>query len=446
MPSEFRRTARELSAAPVADLPPDPPPLPTRNPGKTDLSVFTTRPPSTAGGRVRSRRWRGWLTPAALVVLLVVAGCSSGSTSAAGQGGQSTVRQAASGDRLSLRGLCPDPVVVQSSWFPQVEHSAVYQLLGAGYRVDAEHKQVAGPLVAGGVDTGVKIQIRAGGPAVAYQPVSARMDADRSITLGMVASDELIQQSAAHPLLGVVAPLDLDPQVIMWDPAAHPDWNTIADIGQTSETVLYFPGLPYMDYLLGAGILRRSQVDASYDGSPSRLVSSRGRVAVQGYVTNEPDAWHYEVPAWGKPLAYQLVNDTGYPNYANVLAIRLGDRGRLDGCLRRLVPMIQRAQVDFMAHPEPTIAVIVSAVRAYHGFTYTPALARYAVKIMRSEGIVGNGGNPTLGDFDHARIARLLNILVPIFTGQHKTIRSGLGFDDLVTNAYIDPEMRLPAA
>jgi len=342
--------------------------------------------------------------------------------------------------------VCPDPVVVQSSWFPQVEHSAVYQLLGAGYRLDAEHKSVTGPLVSAGVDTGVKIQIRAGGPAVAYQPVPARMHADRSITLGMVASDELIQQSAVHPLLGVVAPLDLDAQVIMWDPATHPDWNTIADIGQTSERVLYFPGLPYMDYLLGAGILRRSQVDAGYDGSPSRLVSSRGRIAVQGYVTNEPYAWQHEVPAWGRPLAYQLVNDTGYPNYANVLAIRPADRGRLDGCLHRLVPIIQRAQVDFMAHPDPAIAVIVGAVQAYHGFTYTPALARYAVKTLRSEGIVGNGGNPTLGDFDHARIARLLRILDPIFTGQHKPIRPDLGFDDLVTNAYIDPAIRLPSA
>jgi hypothetical protein len=449
------------------EVEPSPPswrsPLPRRRPGLADLREFTTAPPPPGG---RHRPTLGslrvftvpsgrptlvrLLTVALGVLAMLAAGCSSGTGGTGGQGGQggqAPVRQqAASGDRLSLRGVCPDPVVVQSSWFPQAEHGAVYQLLGAGYRLDAEHKSVTGPLVSAGVDTGVRIQIRAGGPAVAYQPVPARMDADRSITLGMVASDELIQQSAAHRLLGVVAPLELDPQIIMWDPATHPDWNTIADIGQTDEKVLYFPGLPYMDYLLGAGVLRRSQVDASYDGSPSRLVASRGRIAVQGYVTNEPQAWRYEVPAWGKPLAWQLVNDTGYPNYANVLAIRPADRGRLEGCLGRLVPMIQRAQVAFMAHPEPTITLIVHAVQAYHGFTYTPALANYAVKTMRSEGIVGNGGNPTLGDFDHARIARLVDILVPIFTSQHKPTRPDLGFDDLVTNAYIDPTIRLPAA
>jgi hypothetical protein len=249
------------------------------------------------------------LRTAAAVVLLLAAGCSS--SAGAGDSGQAAQRQAPAGDTTNLRGVCPDTVVAQSSWFPQVEHSAVYQLLGEGYQVDANHKSVTGPLVAGGVDTGVRIQVRAGGPAVAYQPVSARMDADRSITLGMVPADELIQQSAEHPLLGVVAPLDLDAQIIMWDPKTHPDWNGIRDIGQTNETVLYFQGLPYMDYLLGAGILRRSQVDSSYDGNPARLVASKGRIAVQGYVTNEPWAWQREVPAWGRPLAYQLISDTG---------------------------------------------------------------------------------------------------------------------------------------
>jgi len=379
-----------------------------------------------------------------VLAALLAVGCSNGAASV-GQGGQPVTGAAQPDARLSLRGQCPDTVVVQSSWFPQVEHSAVYQLLGAGYRLDAGHKSVTGPLVSSGVDTGVKLQIRAGGPVVAYQPVSARMDADRSITLGMVPSDELIQQSAAHPLLGIVAPLDLDPQIIAWDPATHPNWNTISDIGQTNETVLYFPGLPYMDYLLGAGILRRSQVDSSYDGNPSRFIASRGRIAVQAYLTNEPYAWAHEVAAWGRPMAYQLVTDTGYPNYSNVLAIRPGDRDRLDGCLRRLVPMIQGAQVQFMARPDPTIDVIVSTAKAYHGFTYTTALAKYAVRVMRSEGIVGNAGNPTLGDFDHARVARLLQILKPIFAGQNKNIRPGLGFDDVVTNAYIAPTIGLPA-
>jgi hypothetical protein len=342
--------------------------------------------------------------------------------------------------------VCPATVVVQSSWYPQVEHGAVYQLRGTGYQINANRKRVSGPLVAAGVDTGVRLEIRAGGPAIGSQQTSAQMYADRSITIGMLNTDELVQQSATTPVLGVVAPLDLDPQVLAWDPVTHPDWNTISDIGQTDSPVLYYQGSPFMEYLIGTGILRRSQVDASYDGKPGRFVTDHGRDAVQAYATNEPYAWSHEVPQWGKELKYALINDTGYPNYANVLGIRPGDRGQLDGCLRRLVPIIQAGQVAFAADPGPAVEVMLAVNTAYHGFPYDRPLADYAVKTMLEQAILGNGSNRTLGDFDPARITRLIGILAPIFTGQKKPVKAGLGVDDVVSNAYIDPVIGLPAS
>lgn len=382
------------------------------------------------------------LTLLAAVVLMATAACGSSDSAA---GGQSVASAAADGSQLSLKGVCPAVIRVQSSWYPQVEHAALYQLLGAGSKVDASKKTVTGPLVASGVDTGVTLEIRAGGPAIGNQPVSAQMAADPSITIGMLNSDELIQQSRAHPLLGVVAPLEIDPQVIFWDPKAHPDWNTIADIGQTTTKILYFQNIPFMAYLLGDGILRPSQVDPSYDGNPATFVADRGKVAVQGYVTNEVWAWQHEVPQWGKPLDYQLVNDTGYPNYANLLAIRPADQPKLDSCLKRLVPIIQRAQVQFMAKPGPTVDLIVKAVAAQHGFAYTKALADYAVTAMRNQGIVANGRDHTLGNFQDDRMQRMIDILTPIFTGQHQPIKAGLTVNDLVTNHYVDPTIGLPS-
>jgi hypothetical protein len=376
--------------------------------------------------------------------MVVVAGCAGGE--ATGAGGQPARATANPGAAVSLRGVCPATIVVQSSWFPQAEHGELYELVGRGYRIDRARKWVTGPLVASGVDTGVALQIRAGGPAIGFQLTSAQMYADRSITLGMLNTDELIQQSKATPVLGVVAPLDLDPQIIAWDPAAHPDWNTISDIGQTDTRVLYYQTSPFMSYLLGSGILRPSQVDGSYDGTPSRFVASGGKIAVQGYATNEPWSWEHEVPQWGRPFAYQLINDTGYPNYANVLGIRPVDRGKLDGCLHRLVPILQRAQVDFIRDPAAAIAVMLAANDAYRsGFHYDRPLADYAVATMREQAIVGNGGNPTLGDFDTGRIAKLIGILTPIFKGQKKPVKDGLGPVDVMTNAYIDAGIGLPA-
>jgi hypothetical protein len=202
----------------------------------------------------RSAHWSP-ATKAALAALVaaLAAACSSGA--ATGSGGQAVRGAAASGDTRNLRGVCPATIVVQSSWFPEVEHGAEYQLLGKGYGIDSKGKSVTGRLVAAGVDTGVKIQIRAGGPAIGFQQTSAQMYADPSITLGMLNTDEMIQQSKDKPVLGVVAPLDIDPQVIMWDPASHPEWNTISDIGQANSKVLYYQGSPFMGYLLGAGIL-----------------------------------------------------------------------------------------------------------------------------------------------------------------------------------------------
>jgi hypothetical protein len=71
---------------------------------------------------------------------------------------------ATSGDPHSLAGVCPNPVVVQTSWWPESTHGGIYQLLGNA-TVDNGKKTIRGPLVSGGVDTGVQLEIRAGGPA-----------------------------------------------------------------------------------------------------------------------------------------------------------------------------------------------------------------------------------------------------------------------------------------
>jgi hypothetical protein len=374
-----------------------------------------------------------------VVALALLAGaCSSASDGDTGQA------PAAASAQLNLKGVCPDPVVVQSSWFPQAEHGAVYQLLGSGYQVDSAHKRVTGPLVVRGRSTGIRLQIRAGGPAVGNQTAAALMYQDPSVTLGMMNPDQIIQLSKDQPVVGVVAPMELDPQIVLWDPASHPDWHTIADIGQTDTKVLYFQGNTYMDYLLGSGILRRSQVDGSYDGSPAAFVASGGKLAVQAYATNEPYLYQHEIKAWGKPVRFQLVYDTGYPNYANVLAVRSDRRASLDRCLHRLVPMLQQAQVDFMAKPGPAIDLMVKLDAAYHtGFVYTRGNAEFAVAQMRSLGIVANGTDRTLGNFDTGRLDRLIAITQPIFAGQRKPIRPGLGPVDVATNAYIDDSIGL---
>ena len=378
----------------------------------------------------RPPRRSGRLLVVALTVALLGAACSSPNRGAAAP--------PAASRSLNLKGVCPDPVVVQTSWYPQSEHGAVYQLLGSDSTIDAAHKKVTGPLVVHGRSTGVRIEIRAGGPAVGFQTAAALIYQDPSIALGMMNPDQIIQLSKTQPVVGVVAPMELDPQIILWDPRQHPDWHTIADIGQTNVKVLYFQGGTYMDYLLGSGILRKRQVDGSYDGSPSAFVASGGKIAVQGYATNEPYTYQHEIKAWGRPVAYQLVYDTGYPNYGNVLTVRSDHRAALAPCLRQLVPLIQQAQVEFVSSPAAAIGLILKLDTAYKGgFVYSRGNAQFAVDQMRHLGIVSNGADATLGNFDMARLARLIRIVAPIFSGQRKPIRANLGPGDVVTNEFI---------
>src|SRR5918993_794090 len=259
----------------------------------------------------RSMRQRTLAPVAAvLAVLLALAACSSDPTT----DDSAAPAPTASGEALSLKGDCPDTVVIQTDWFPESEYGNLYQLVGPGYTIDKGKKLVRGPLVASGQDTGVKVEVRTGGPAIGFQQVSAQMYADKSITLGQVSTDEAIQNSAAQPTLAVVAPLEISPIMIMWNKDKHPDFNNIADIGQTDTKILYYSTDTYMQYLLGAGLVRPSQADGSYDGTLSRWQQSDGGIANGGFPTSEPYIAANELRGKKYPnVDLQLINDTGYP-------------------------------------------------------------------------------------------------------------------------------------
>ena len=271
-------------------------------------------------------------------------------------------------DPVNLAEVCPSTIVVQTSWDPTAESfGALYALIGPNPEIDDKQKRVTGALTAQGKDTGVKLELRAGGPAIGFERATTQLYADKDIHLAVAnASDEVIQLSQTQPSLAVLALVDLDPQLILWDPATYPDWNTIADIGQTDAKVLYFGGDTYMEYLIGTDILEKSQVDGSFDGSPARFVAEQGEVAQSGYATSDPYVLEKATPEWGKPVKFQLVFDTGYPNYGSLLSIRTRDKDTLASCLKKLMPIVQQSQVDYLAKPATTNDPILVLVEQYN--------------------------------------------------------------------------------
>ncbi|MEU7820885.1 hypothetical protein [Catellatospora sp. NPDC049133] len=372
----------------------------------------------------------------ALVAMLLAGGCQSADPA-------TPPAPSAGSGSTDLAAVCPATVVVQAAWTPEAEHGALYHLLGPTPTIDAAAKKVTGPLMAGGQSTGVNIEIRAGGPAIGFQNAGAQMYADPSIMLGQVATDDAIGLSAKQPVVAVVAPFDIAPYMIMWDPAANPGFNSIVDIGKTDTKVLFFNGATYMDYLTGSGTLRRGQVDGAYDGSPTRFLAEKGKIAQQGFATNEPFIYEKALPQWKKPVKFQLIHDTGYPIYPEAVVVRADKKAEHAACLKRLVPIIQRSQVEYVKDFAATNELIIKLNDAYKGFPYSKEQAAFSVEQQLKLKIVGNGGNATLGDFDVDRVKQVIGIVGPIYAGQRKEVKAGLTAQDLVTNEFIDPAIGL---
>src|SRR4051812_45338168 len=199
----------------------------------------------------------------------------------------------------SLQGICPDKIVIQIDWYATPERAAAFQLVGPGGTIDKKKGTYSGPLAG----TGVSVEVRLGGPFIGFQPIPALMYQDPSIYLGYVATDDAVQAAEKFPTVGVVAPLDINPQIVMWDPGTY-KINGWSDVAKTKAKIVYIEGLPFMDYLVSKGYVVASQKDASFDGTPSRFVAERGKLMQQGYASNEPYRWEHDVDGWKKPVKF----------------------------------------------------------------------------------------------------------------------------------------------
>jgi hypothetical protein len=389
---------------------------------------------------MRVRRLR--LIAGGLVSALALGACS---LLPGGSGAASPAAAPRDDQPFELAGVCPNPVVIQTDWMPEAEYGATYNLVGPGYRVNKERNLVRGPLVVEGRQTGVDVEVRSGGPAIEFATIASVMYEDPSITLGYMNTEQAAQFHAKEPTVSVVAPMDISPGVIMWDPATHPDWNTMVDIGQTNSKVLVTKDDIFPDYLVGSGILRESQLLPEYDGSTTRFLNSGGEIAQGGFATAEPYLYEHD-PAWRKPIAFQLIHDTGFESYTQTLAVRAGDKDKLAPCLRKLVPLVQRSIADFIQQPQRTNRLIVDLVVKYASdiWSYSPDLAAFSAGQQLALGIVGNGPDPTVGNFDMARVGSVLEIVRPILAGRRQPLKASLRAEDLATNEFIDPRIGLP--
>jgi hypothetical protein len=342
-------------------------------------------------------------------------------------------------DTNDLSDACVSPVVVQTDWYPQAEHGGIYELLGSDYTVDAQRGATTGSLVFQGTDTGVDLEIRAGGPFI-ESPVVTELFLDDAIMFGYVGSDVALSRYGEAPTLAVFNALTINPQVILWNASEHPGVTTIAEIANEVPAVSVFGDRPYMRYLVSEGVVPNDKVDTNYKGS---LMLATDDIAHQGFATSEPFRYA-NLESGSIETAYQLVHDAGWISYPQNLAINKLRLETLRPCLAKLVPMMQQAQIDFVASPDRTVATILDVVEQFDTtWSQSAELANYAIATMKELGIVGNGDTTTFGDFESPRLDDFIVRATPILREQGLTIPD-LTASDIATNEFLNPDITLP--
>ena len=105
---------------------------------------------------------------------------------------------------------------------------------------------------------------------------------------------------------------------------------------------------------------------------------------------------------------------------------------------------LQQAQVDYINKPDAANKLILQLVNDYStGWVYSEGVAKFSVEQQKKLGLVGNGPDQTLGNFDEARITKVIGQANPIFKAAGKKVKDDLKASDLFTNEFVDTKIKL---
>ncbi|MEA2361580.1 MAG: hypothetical protein QOD71_725 [Thermoleophilaceae bacterium] len=371
---------------------------------------------------------------AVLVIALVAAACGGDS----GDGGGADKTPSGGGGTSDLASACGDRIVAQTDWYPSGNHSALYELAGQGGEIDSKKGVYSNEIGS----TGVTLEVRAGGPFIGFQGDVSILYQNTDIMLGYVNTSEAAAFSGKQPVIGVVTPYDKNPQELMWNPEEL-DIHDFADIGKSGASVLVFDAkAPWVEYMIGKGWINRDQIDGSYDGSPTRFVAENGNLVQQGFVTDEVPYYEKVLDKWKKPVSYLLLHDSGLEDYPQVISARADVVKEKRACLKALVPMIQQAQVDWANDPSKTNALLVKLNEAYKAPASNSCCLDENHAITLKEGLISNGPDSTLGNFDMDRVQTVIDTVLPIYEKQKlDSYDPNVKPDTIATNEFIDPSI-----
>jgi hypothetical protein len=254
--------------------------------------------------------------------------------------------------------------------------------------------------------------------------------------------------SRRFPAVGVIALLDRSSSGLLWDRGTYPaGFERIADLQRFAASgagriYISTTRRSFGRYLVSRGVPRTAFVEG-FRGDGETFVLNNGRWLNQGTLTTEVFQFEHG-RNWRKPIGFVTFAQLGYDIYPGMLAVARDRLEELAPCLQRLVPLLQRAQVDYIRAPQAVNALLQRFNEQGFGAPFwrtSRELLDFSARIQLEKGIVSNGANGTLGDFDLQRVGALLATLR---SSLDVRATPGVRPEDVVTNRFIDPSIGLP--
>jgi hypothetical protein len=121
------------------------------------------------------------------------------------------------------------------------------------------------------------------------------------------------------------------------------------------------------------------------------------------------------------------------------VSVKFDKFDELSPCLSKLVPVLQKAGVEYYKDPSAANDLVLKLVDEYAtGWTYTQGVADYSVKTQVDLGLVGNGPDSTYGNFDDTRFADFYTKASKVYSDLGTPPAAGETAEDLYTNEFID--------
>jgi hypothetical protein len=346
-----------------------------------------------------------------------------------------------------LADVCPSPLIIQKDWLMQVEQGPIIQMIGSGGTM--ETGVYKGPLGS----TGIELMILEGGGGIgmgdgetAFSTLfTGNSKAGVLPHLGYNELDNAFIFSERFPTVGIFAPLDVAPTSLFWDQGTYPDgFATIDDLKAFAESdagKIYLSTITrtFGKFFVESGIPSDVFIEG-YRGDGENFLVNNGTWLNQGFSTSEVYKFA-NGNNWEKPIDFVSLFDLGYTVYTGMLSVSKNRLEELSPCFEKVVPIMQQAAIDFANDPAEVIETVVAFNEGNFSAPWwntSLELSTWASNALVEQGLIGNGPNDVIGDFDMDRSASFLSLIQADFDDR---AMENVTPDDVITNQFIDPSI-----